>query len=146
MPRREGEEISYDAEGRPRWGRRAAGLLIERIDTGHILLVLRSGEVMDPGLWGIPGGRVEAGEDDLEGAFMEAEEELGALPDVQVVGQTEMKSGDFTYTTFHALMPGPIAKLWEPVLNWENDEWKWFSKKRLPRDVHPGVKDALKSL
>lgn len=54
MTRGESGEMSYDAEGRLRWGRRAAGILIQRIDTGEFLLVLRSADVMDPGVLGIP--------------------------------------------------------------------------------------------
>jgi 8-oxo-dGTP pyrophosphatase MutT (NUDIX family) len=145
MTREEGGEISYDAEGRVRWGRRAAGLIIERVDNGKILLVLRSAEVMDPGVWGIPGGRVEPDETELEGALQEAEEELGTLPHIRIVGETRMESGDFSYTTFFAQVPGPIAEVWKPELNWENDDWKWFSKKRPPKNLHPGVMAALQA-
>lgn len=137
------EEISFDAKGRPRWGRRAAGLLIERIDYKRVLLLLRSSEVMDPGLWGIPGGRVEDGEADLDAAEREATEEIGTLPDLQVIDKASTVSGEFTYTTFHVRLVGAIADLWCPVLNWENDDWGWFSTKKLPRNVHPGVRAIL---
>ena len=143
MDRSEAGEISFDASGRPRWGRRAAGLLIERSDNGQILLLLRSAEVMDPGLWGIPGGRVEPGESDLEAALAETEEELGGFPSLQVIGEKSMRSGDFTYTTFFASMPGELAQAWTPQLNWENDEWKWFSKNKLPIRLHPGVRKVI---
>ena len=134
----------YDAHGRPRWGRRAAGLLIRRVDTGAILLALRSERVMDPGLWGIPGGRVEPGQTDLEAAFTETVEELGSLPPVEVVSTHVMQSGDFTYTTYAATMAGADAARWVPDLNWENDAWRWF--KRMPRDTHPGVRAVMRSL
>jgi 8-oxo-dGTP pyrophosphatase MutT (NUDIX family) len=142
--RKESEEVSRDASGRIRWGRRAAGLLIQRTDTAEILLLLRSEEVMDPGLWGIPGGRVEPGETDLDAAFMESEEEVGKLPRLDVVGEYTLVSGDFTYSTFHVIILGEYAAGWSPVLNWESDRWAWFSPSKPPKGTHPGVLDVLK--
>lgn len=141
--RRESGEISSDDSGRPRWGSRAAGLLIQREDTGQFLLALRSDCVMDPGLWGIPGGRVEPGERDFDAAFMESEEELGSLPRLEVIGDRQVKSGSFTYTTFHAMVSADDAKAWTPTLNWENDDWGWFSADSLPANTHPGVVEAI---
>lgn len=138
-----GSDYSYDARGRRRWGRRAAGLLIQRDDTGQILLALRSARVLDPGLWGIPGGRVEPGQSDLDAALVETEEELGKFPSLKITGQHEARSGDFTYITFFAVMRGSDAARWIPRLNWENDDWGWFS--RLPRRTHPGVYNSVKA-
>jgi 8-oxo-dGTP pyrophosphatase MutT (NUDIX family) len=86
---------------------------------------------------------VEPGESDLEAALAETEEELGGFPSLQVIGEKSMSSGDFTYTTFFARMPGELAKAWTPQLNWENDEWKWFSKNKLPIRLHPGVRKVI---
>lgn len=132
MTRPESGETSYDAEGQLRWGRKAAGILIKRIDLGMFLLVLRSSEVMDPGLLGIPGGRIEPGEKEEEAALQETREELGPLPPVKLVGRDVYKSGDFSYVTFLALMKGKDADPWKPTLNWENDAWIWV----LPSDLH----------
>lgn len=148
-PRNEGNEISRDAEGRRRWGRKAAGLLIRRLDTGDVLLVLRSPDVMDPGVLGIPGGRVEPGETDEAAAFGETEEELGLMPDVKIVDRDVYQSGDFTYVTFLAEMLGEDAAGWVPTLNWENDAWVWINPndaefRRLPeKDVHPNVRRVI---
>jgi 8-oxo-dGTP pyrophosphatase MutT (NUDIX family) len=138
------DDYAYDATGQVRWGRRAAGLLIRRDDTGAIFLALRSEDVMDPGLWGIPGGRVEPGQTDQEAAFEETLEELGTLPPVEVVGEHIMQSGSFTYTTYVAVMAGADAATWRPQLNWENDAWRWFQ--RLPHDTHPGVRATVRAL
>jgi ADP-ribose pyrophosphatase YjhB (NUDIX family) len=43
------------------WGKTAAGVLPLCVKTGRVLLTLRSQEVMEPGTWGIPGGRVMDG-------------------------------------------------------------------------------------
>jgi len=144
MTRREGEELSYDAEGRLRWGKLAAGLILQREDTGEIFLTLRSQEVMDPGLWGIPGGRVEPGEDPFDAAVEESIEELGSLPDFTLAGQVEISSGEFTYITYHVLVSGEDADRWAPALNWENDDAAWISE--LPTKIHPGVLQALLKL
>ena len=143
--RQEGGETSYDAEGRLRWGRRAAGLLIQRDDTNDFLLVLRSAEVMDPGLLGIPGGRVEPEEELEEAAFSETTEELGPLPPIKLVASDIYESGDFSYVTFLGRMKGKDAKKWKPELNWENDAWIWVSLKELKGvdGIHPNVLRVL---
>jgi 8-oxo-dGTP pyrophosphatase MutT (NUDIX family) len=142
--RKEGEDVSRDAEGRLRWGRRAAGILFER-DHGKILLVLRSDEVMDPGVWAIPGGRIEEGEKAEASAHLETEEEMGKIPPYKIMGQDVYRSGDFEYTTFRSRMKEKDAKKWKPSLNWENDDWRWFSVDRLPEPLHPNVKKLIEA-
>lgn len=138
------DEISFDAKGRLRWGRRAAGLLMMRGD-GRVLLVLRSQEVLDPGVWGIPGGRIEPGYEAEDAAVQEALEELGSLPVMKISRKRNVyKSGDFQYTTFLALVPEKAAVAWQPVLNWENDDWGWFLTGDLPSPMHPNVKKVIR--
>ena len=142
MPERaEGNELSYDAQGRLRWGRKAAGILIRRTDLGMFLLVMRSREVMDPGVLGIPGGRIEPGEKEEGAALEEATEELGPLPPLKLVDRDLYTSGDFSYVTFLALMGGKDADGWKPELNWENDAWIWADSADLRgvREIHPNV-------
>lgn len=144
--REEGEEISRDATGRLRWGREAAGLLIRRTDYGRFLLVLRSADVMDPGVFGIPGGRVELGETTEEAALSESQEELGKLPRLLMLDRDIYRSGDFTYTTFLSEISGFDADLWKPTLNWENDGWFWMSADdvaSIPEKVHPNVRRVI---
>lgn len=146
MPERsEGGEVSYDAEGRLRWGKLAAGILIQRDDSKDFLLVLRSDEVMDPRVFGIPGGRVEPGEELEVAAFSEAKEELGPLPPMKLVASDVYESGDFSYVTFLAKMKGKDAKKWKPKLNWENDAWIWVGLKELDGidGIHPNVLRVL---
>ena len=145
MPRKEGDEISFDAQGRPRWGRKAAGILIRRTDSGMFLLVMRSNEVMDPGVLGIPGGRIEPGESEEVAAIQEATEELGPMPPLKFVDRDVYTSGDFSYVTFLALMSGENAEGWKPELNWENDAWIWVDLSDLVgiREIHPNVRRVL---
>lgn len=141
--RPEGSEMSYDAEGRLQWGRKAAGILIQRSDTGQFLLVLRSVEVMDPGVLGIPGGRVEPDEEEEAAALIETEEELGPLPTIEFVDRDVYQSGDFTYITFLAVVDGQAAQDWIPTLNWENDAWLWAGVDELPDGIHPNVLNTI---
>jgi 8-oxo-dGTP pyrophosphatase MutT (NUDIX family) len=145
VPRKEGDEISFDAQGRPRWGRKAAGILIRRTDSGMFLLVMRSNEVMDPGVLGIPGGRIEPGESEEVAAIQEATEELGPMPPLRFVDRDVYTSGDFSYVTFLALMSGENAEGWKPELNWENDAWIWVDLSDLVgiREIHPNVRRVL---
>jgi 8-oxo-dGTP pyrophosphatase MutT (NUDIX family) len=135
--------IFVDAKGRAHWGERAAGILMIRSD-GHVLLVLRSAEVMEPGTWGIPGGKVEPGQDDWDAAFMEALEELGSVPaSLEVVDQYTHWAAGFSYVTFLATVSQKDAERWIPQLNWEHDAWDWFPLDELPRRLHPGLKKVL---
>lgn len=140
--RDEGFEVSRDASGELRWGRKAAGFLIFRGD-GRVLLTLRSQEVDSPGIWSIPGGRVEDAEDAPYAALQEAVEELGSLPPVRIVGRHLYKSGGFQYLTLIARMAERHARQWKPRLNWENDDVGWFKIDALPTLIHPNVVNVI---
>lgn len=130
------------------WGRQAAGALIFAVDTGRVLLLLRSEEVMEPGLWGIPGGRVEAGEDPRETALVETSEECGDTPGLVVdfapIDEWRASDGDFVYYTFRASVPAEFV----PTLNWESDDYRWAEPADAARDpgVHHNVRRVLAGL
>lgn len=98
---------------------------------------------MDPHVWGVPGGRVEPGETEEEAAIKEAIEELGVVPPFRILAQDVYVSGDFRYTTYLGSVKESHAKLWKPILNWENDDWGWFSPRKLPKLLHPNVKRTI---
>jgi len=126
--------------------RRAAGLLI-RSQHGRYLLLLRSNEVNDPGVWATPGGRVESGEDPLAAATREADEEIGVWR-LRVFTQPIFiwRASGFEYWTFLA---SSFDGEFQPVLNWENDSYIWVTKNIVlsgeitGRWVHPGVVRAV---
>lgn len=124
------------------WGKAAAGFLFAA-DDGRILLLARSAEVYDPGLWGIPGGRIDGAEGTVEGAVRETAEECGPLPPWKVI-ETHVwyaPEGTFKYTTFVVQTP----EAWAPTLNWENDAFAWLTPHEalsLP-DLHPGVRRVI---
>ena len=130
----------------PRWGREAAGVLF--ITAGakpKLLLGLRSAEVLEPGTWGVVGGRVEPGEDTFEAALREAIEELGDTPsNGLLVGEYVFVEPGFRYTTFFVQVPEFHVQ--PEDLNWENDDVRWFPLDELDaadESLHFGVQDML---
>lgn len=123
-----------------RWGTFASGVLIAAARTGKVLLLRRSDEVTEPRTWAIPGGKVEPGENPQHAAFREAQEEAGLFGSMLVTGPVyTFKEPNFEFQTFL----GIVEDEFEPVLNWESDDWGWFSLSRMPRPLHPGVREML---
>jgi 8-oxo-dGTP pyrophosphatase MutT (NUDIX family) len=133
------------------WGRGASGILIISQESEEILLLKRSSHVLDPGVWGIPGGARKEDTDGLEDALVtaiaESYEELGNLPKGRMRKKPyiHQKPGtDFTYQTFVLEIDINEKDRFVPQLNWENTEYKWLrrdSLKNLP--LHPGVREML---
>ena len=141
-----GDEMSYDASGRLRWGSEAAGLLLVERHSHRVLLVKRSMSVQDPGVWAVPGGRVEPGQSLYAAARTEVVEELGSLPFIRLRYQDTYRSGGFTYVTFVATVDDAVAQEWQIELDWENDDYGWFSLDKLPTPLHPNVQRVLNEL
>jgi len=147
------EQEQYQDEGwvGERWGSAGSGLLFT---TGsRVLLLLRSPYVADPGCWGIPGGAIPVSKGDgrrldaFASAVKEAEEELGVepLPPYRVAGSVVYRDGGFVYTTFVLAVEDAVMDSMEPVLNWESDDWRWFTERELRSvRVHPGVEHVLR--
>ncbi len=141
---------------RPRWGRVASGILF--ISDGEMLLTLRSSEVMDPGVWGLPGGRVDGmgvydndSHRDQEWAYTSAWKEVGeelgdeatALleSEARLVEHFVYREESFTFITYVVEVP-PYLKddvLGCVELNWENDNVTWSSLEEPIEPLHDGV-------
>lgn len=130
-------------------GRRAAGAIIRARDTGKILLLLRSGRVLDPNYWGVPGGQIEAGATERSTLHTEAKEELGGVPDgFRVLPNPPhvFRSANFRYHTHLAEVPNEF----EPTLNWEHVRHAWVDPQAVIGDklspemrLHPNLKAAV---
>lgn len=143
------------------WGRGGAGVMFTCSEDNTILLLKRAGWVAQGGTWGIPGGGLEDGwyETPIKkpikaitrfrtAAFREVEEECGSLPPDfnmgQIVGQTEYEDCGFRYITMIADITLEQKTAWQLVSNdGETEEFKWFSRQRLPSKLHFGVKYSL---
>jgi 8-oxo-dGTP pyrophosphatase MutT (NUDIX family) len=141
------------------FGKAGAGILFFSSDQSQVLLTLRSGRVQEPFTWGIPGGAVSVEgmtpyiesqahtptelplEVLLDTALKEAEEELGSIPDVELLNPfdtVKYRDGGFTYTTFFISVDTDLED-WELVTDWENIEARWFETGELPKNLHFGV-------
>jgi 8-oxo-dGTP pyrophosphatase MutT (NUDIX family) len=155
-----------------RWGLAGAGMLYYCPYDQTVLLLQRSREVEDPGLWGIPGGAVKSGRRDYRGvetewvdenedavqypeevlrdtAHGESNEELGHTPEFEEEqGNHTTTHNNFNYTTFLVTVSlqqkRQISR--NIQLNWENDDFEWFRVDNLPENIHPGVVTAIEQL
>jgi len=114
-------------------------------DRSGRLLLIRRGQPPGEGLWSIPGGRVEPGEDDARAVVRELREETGL--DVAVgtlVGSVDRAGpGDVTYEIhdYTALVTGGTLRAGDDA-----SEVRWTTPldlRNLP--VTPGLIDALES-
>ena len=130
------------------WGSQGVGLLLT---TGtHVLLMLRSPYVSDPGVWGVPGGAVRVdsstgeAEDLLQAAAKELDEEAGLRLRVSYLQEhlrdiTVFRSGRCRFTTFVVRVPSSMMRR-KLTTNWESSEAVWVSESDLGYlDLHPGV-------
>ena len=133
------------------WGRAGAGVLLT---TGtKVLVLLRSGEVTEPGTWNLAGGAVDPGEDALTAGLRELEEETGLEidpDDAKVQGSSVWQSptSSFRYTTSVVRVPAAMERR-VIDLNWENDDAQWWTAEDLVNhldDLHPGLRAALPKL
>ncbi len=135
------------------WGRGGAGILVVSPDLKEILLLKRSFHVLNPGLWGIPGGARKETTKGLENALVtaiaESSEEMGGLPRGRIKKRPYVyqKPGtDFMYVTFILEIDPVDRESFVPQLNWENTCYGWFRRDSLNcTQIHPGLKELLKN-
>lgn len=131
-------------------GKSGAGILFICLDDKTILLAKRARKnikeprknVMEPGTWGIPGGKKDKNDPSiLFTAIREAFEELTVLPQIEyILKKTIFKDGYFKYTTYFCVITKEEKDAWEPILNWEHEQTRWFKTHRLPYKLHFGIK------
>lgn len=127
----------------------AAGIAFICKDDGTIFLCKRSQKSSFPGTWSIPGGKIEAGESQIDAAIREIIEELGSTPDpnhCEVIDADIFDIPSFNYTTFVINISGHGKDSWKPKLNNEHDYFKWFNINNLPRNLHPGARKSSKKI
>jgi ADP-ribosylglycohydrolase/8-oxo-dGTP pyrophosphatase MutT (NUDIX family) len=133
------------------WGvNGAAGMLIaqtERKKVKAILLQLRSLDTIMGGTWGNPGGAIDNGESDEEGALREAYEEANVLPEnITVLGKIVRDHINWKFTTFLAVEDPEC-----PIDPADNDNEavtvRWVRLEELDEiELLPALKDELPEL
>jgi uncharacterized protein len=96
-----------------------------------VLFILRSDLGNDPGVWSLPGGHLEAGEDHSAAVYRECQEEIGRdLRDEPTVllATNETVEPRFVHSTYAI----GVKDTFKPRLNWEHTDYKWTSLEELP--------------
>lgn len=127
--------------------RHASGILLICSEDKSIFLMKRSSIVLMSGTWAIPGGSVKAGEPPLIGALRECFEEMESVPvPIEKIGETNNINPFLNYKTYAYDISLKSKLYWRPRINCEHSDARWFSLDNLPRNLHPGVKYAIKKL
>ena len=115
----------------------AVGVWFYSVATDRYLYLLRN-DSKNPGCWGLPGGKVDFGENLNEALQRECHEEIGLWPDViKLVPIEKFTSIDnhFSYHTFFCLVDEEFV----PVLNNEHYGYSWIKSGVWPKPLHPGL-------
>jgi len=124
-------------DGARYWGSRGAGIFFT--DGRKVLLLKRSEKGDGFGTWGLPGGKVEEGETDIDAAIREAKEECGRVAG-QRFDDLQEKDGMHEWTTFFFRVEKPFRCR----LSDEHSDWKWVKFKSLnDYELHPKLKENL---
>lgn len=113
------------------WGTVGAGTLLISRKTKRILIGLRSKYVNEPHTWSNFGGQLDdmITNDPKQGCLTELEEETGYTGKIELIDAYifEKKDDDgkniFTYYNYI----GIVDDEFEPILNWENSDYKWVT-------------------
>jgi len=116
---------------------KAVGVWFLSRSTGSYLYLLRN-DPKHPETWGLPGGKVEAGETLLAAMQRECCEELGFFPQyLKLLPLEKFTSPDgvFEYNTWVCVLDAEFV----PVLNDEHIGHAWINRKVWPKPMHPGL-------
>lgn len=122
--------------------RACAGVACRTPDGAYLFVRRTAGHGKSGGLWEFPGGHVEDGESNEQGAARETEEEVGLPVDPERLTRLTTRSSideHVVYTTFLHKVP----QRFKPRLSWEHDDYRWATAANAPTPRHPGVDYAL---
>jgi 8-oxo-dGTP pyrophosphatase MutT (NUDIX family) len=120
--------------------RTGAGSIILSKSTKRILLTKRSVHLRQAGKWSSWGGWINSGEDPLEGALRELVEETGFSG--QILEKHSLlvyQKYNFQYHNFLLV----VEDEFEPITDWETDEFAWFELDKFPDALHFGLKSLM---
>lgn len=123
------------------WGRRGAGCILYARSTGRYLIAHRSANVLEPETWGIWGGAVPTGMNQEESVRLEVLEETAYEGEVELHELCEFRDevSGFRYQNYL----GVIDDEFDPDLNWESQDARWFSEGEWPEPLHFGLRYLL---
>ena len=115
----------------------AVGVWFYSVATDRYLYLLRN-DLKNPGCWGLPGGKVDNGENLQSAMKRECHEEIGLWPEsIKLVPIEKFTSIDnnFSYHTFFCLVENEFV----PILNNEHYGYSWIKSGVWPKPLHPGL-------
>ena len=116
---------------------KAVGVWFYTVDTQRYLYLMRS-DPKHPESWGLPGGRVETGENLMQAITRECEEELGSMLEyLRMIPLEKFTTSDsgFEYHTFFCI----VNEEFRPTLNHEHSGYAWIDSGIWPKPMHPGL-------
>ena len=116
---------------------KAVGVWFRCNSTGRYLYLLRN-DPKHPMTWGLPGGKVEAGETLLGAMERECIEELGSMPEYQRLIPIEKFTSSDNQFEYHTWMC-VISNEFIPLLNDEHHGHAWIDRGVFPKPMHPGL-------
>jgi 8-oxo-dGTP pyrophosphatase MutT (NUDIX family) len=124
------------------WGRGGAGGVFYAEDTGRYLFAHRSEDVLEPGTWGVWGGKFDDDETPEETLKREIEEEAGYTGEYKLKPLFVFKDGDFSFHNYLIIVPHEF----EPIQSWETQGHLWTTLDKIPTPMHFGLKALLPHL
>ena len=109
--------------------RQAVGIIVRRGTEDFLLLRRSKHEDTKVGLWELPGGKVDPGQDEMEAALTELREETGLIAtedDLTLIATHSAKGKDYHIYSLRLTpeMAMPVSG-WQPTLSIEHDRHMW---------------------
>ena len=112
-------------------------------EDGALLIARRPAGRPLAGLWELPGGKVEAGEDPEDALIRELSEELGI--EIAKADLAPLTFASHAYSDFHLLMPVYLCRRWQGnVAAIEGQELRWVQADALAAYDMPPADEPLK--
>lgn len=122
----------------------AAGAIFMSKKTKRVLLNFRSQAVSKSSTFGFWGGKIEHGEEILEGLTREIKEEVGFVPKHDELIPLDVycsPDGFFQYYSFVIM----VDREFIPRINHESDGYLWCNLSKFPKQLHSGARFILEN-
>lgn len=120
---------------------RGSGALFLSKSTGRFLLLQKASGKKE-GVWGLVGGKTEAGESIWQGLCREVVEEIGSMPQLIKSIPLETFISDDTHFNFQTYIC-IIENEFIPILSKEHKGWAWCEIDSWPKPLHQGIKNTF---